>query len=69
MDEYVAIKIAADYDNLKVIKLVYEDGRDVAEEYGAVIPKGNQILADRINKVIDTLNSDRKIAQWVIEHS
>ena len=69
MDEFVALKIAADYDSLKAVKLVFEDGGDVAEEYGVAVPKGNQALVDRINKVIDTLNSDGKIAEWVIEHS
>ena len=69
MDEFVAIKIAGDYDALKAIKLVYEDGGDVAEEYGVAVPKGNQALVDRINKVIDALNNDGKIAQWMVVHS
>ena len=69
MDEYVAQKIANDYDGLTAIKLVYEDGGDVAEEYGVAVPKGNQALIDRINNVIDSLNRDGKIAQWMNDHS
>ena len=69
MDEYVAIKIASENDSIEAIKLVYADGSDVAEEYGVAVPKGNQALVDRINKVIDKLNSEGKIAQWMNDHS
>ena len=69
MDEYVALKIAGDDPALKAIKLVFANGDDVAEEYGVAVPKGNADLVDRINKVIDRLIADKKIQQWVIEHS
>lgn len=69
MDEYVAIKIASENDQLKAIKLTYANGEEVSEEYGVAIPKGNQELVDIINKVIEKLKQDKKIEQWVIDNS
>ncbi len=69
MDEFVAKSIAANDNALKAIKLVYADGGDVSEEYGVAVPKGNEQLLTRINKVIENLKANNSIEQWVVEYS
>ena len=68
MDEYVAKTIAGNIGGLKAVELKYADGGVASEEYGVVIPKGNQDLVDLINKVIKRLVDDGKIEEWVIKH-
>ena len=69
MDEFVAKKIVDKNSGLKAIELKYQDGSTAAEEYGVVVPKGNQDLLEKINAVIDTLKSEGKIEGWVVQFS
>ena len=69
MDEYVAKSIAAKNAGLAAFELSYQDGAVAAEEYGVVVPKGNQELLDKINTVIDTLKKQNKIEEWVLKFS
>lgn len=69
MDELVAQKIAKENDGLKAIKLVYEDGSDVAEEYGVAVAKGQEELLASVNKVIERLKSEGKIDEYILNHS
>lgn len=69
MDEYVAKNIAAGNNVLKTFELAYADGAVAAEEYGVVVPKGNQDLLARINAVIKNLKSQNKIEEWVLQYS
>ena len=69
MDEYVAKALAAKPENADFVakKLAYADGKEVAEDYGVAIPKGNPDLVAEINKVIKKLNDEGKIIQWAGE--
>jgi len=69
MDEFVAKKIVDNNSGLKAVELKYQDGGTSAEEYGVVVPKGNQELLEKINAVIDTLKSEGKIEGWVVQFS
>jgi polar amino acid transport system substrate-binding protein len=69
MDEYVAKNIVEAGSGLKTIPLQYADGELASEEYGVVIPKGNDSLVERINTVLDKLIADGKIVEWVVSFS
>ena len=67
MDEYVAKNIAEKNDGLKAVELKFEDGSNAAEDYGVVVPKGNEDLLKKINEVIKQLRDDGKIEEWIIQ--
>jgi polar amino acid transport system substrate-binding protein len=69
MDEHVAKSIAAQNDGLVTFELAYADGAVAAEEYGVAIPKGNRDLLTRINAVVNSLKSQGKIEEWVLQFS
>jgi len=68
MDKYVAEKLKAQNDGIKVIPLVKADGSDAAEQYGVVVAKGNKDLLEIINRVVDRLVDEDKINEWRINH-
>jgi polar amino acid transport system substrate-binding protein len=69
MDEHVAKNIAETNGRLKAFELSYADGAIAAEEYGVVVPKGNNDLLARINAVIASLKAQNKIEEWVLKYS
>ena len=69
MDEYVAKNIVSNNDGYQAIELRYLNGDLAAEEYGVVVPKGNEDLLDIINSVIKRLNDEEKIPEWVVYFS
>ncbi|MDR1755136.1 MAG: transporter substrate-binding domain-containing protein [Eubacterium sp.] len=69
IDEYVAKTIAAENDGLEALMLVYDDGKEISEEYGVAIPKGNDDLVAQINSTIERLVNEGKIEEWVVAHS
>jgi polar amino acid transport system substrate-binding protein len=68
MDEYVAKKIAAQNQSLKTVKLIYADGRDIAEEYGVVVPKNNYDLLAVVNATIEELLQSGQIDAWIMSY-
>lgn len=69
MDEYVAKNIVATNAGLISIQLKYKSGNAVAEEYGVVVPKGNEDLIEKINAVIKRLKDEGKIQEWLVDFS
>lgn len=69
MDEYVAKNIVTKNTGMVTRELRYENGDLAAEEYGVVIPKGNEDLVDAINQVIQRLVNEDKIREWVVQFS
>ena len=69
MDEYVAKNIVANSDVLVAKELRYQNGELAAEEYGVVVPMGNEALLDKINSVIRKLKAEDKIREWVVQFS
>ena len=69
VDKLPAEIVAKQYENMKTIELVYEDGHDTEESYAVCVAKGNQELLDVVNKVVDKLIQDGTIDQWIIDHT
>lgn len=69
MDEYVAKNIVSKNPGLIAVELRYASGDLAAEEYGVVVPKGNEDLLEIINRVIQRLIDADKIQEWVVQYS
>jgi polar amino acid transport system substrate-binding protein len=69
MDEYVAKTIAENTAGVKAAELRYADGTLASEQYGVAVPKGNEDLLEVANSVIARLESEGRIAEWVVEYS
>jgi polar amino acid transport system substrate-binding protein len=69
MDEYVAKTIAENTQGVKAIELRYADGTLASEQYGVAVPKGAQALLEVVNSVIARLESEGRIAEWVVSYS
>jgi polar amino acid transport system substrate-binding protein len=69
IDEHVAKNAVSKNEGLEAKALEYQNGDLAYEEYGVVIPKGNEDLVHRINEVIKSLIGEDKIREWVIQFS
>ena len=69
MDEYVAKNAVSKNEGLEAKELCYQSGDLAYEEYGVVIPKGNEKLVEKINAVIQKLINEDKIREWVVKFS
>lgn len=69
MDKFVSENIVNNSTGLRTIPLQYADGELASEEYGVVVPQGNEELLAVINSVLDRLIAQGQIEQWVIQFS
>jgi polar amino acid transport system substrate-binding protein len=69
IDEYVAKKISSENSNFVAIPLVYSNGKEISEEYGVAVSKGNEDLLEIVNGVIKKLTAQDKFEDWVVEYS
>ena len=69
IDKLPAEIVASQYENFKAIELVYADGSNTEESYAVCVAKGNQELLELVNKVIEKLNKDGTIDQWIVDHT
>lgn len=64
MDELPAASIIDKNDNLKIL-----DGMLTTDSYGMIVKKGNTELLETINKVLERLQEEGKIEEYIIKHS
>lgn len=69
IDKLPAESITEKNSEFKTFEVVYADGSKTAEEYGIAVAKGNDDLVKVINDVIQKLNEEGKIDEFIIKHS
>ncbi len=70
IDKLPAQIIEDNYDGaFKALELVYADGSSTDEEYAIAIAKGNTTLIEVVNNVLNRLQDEGKIAEWIVTHS
>lgn len=63
MDQYPANELVEENDTLEVL-----DGVLFEDKYAIAVKKGNQEMLDSINKVVDKLIEDDKVAEFTASH-
>ena len=63
MDQAPALEIVKENSELKIL-----DGILFQDKYGMIVKKGNTELLNSINNVLERLNSEGKIEEYVIKH-
>lgn len=63
MDELPAKDIVNKNEGIKIL-----DGNLTEESYGIIVKKGNKELLDKINEVLERLDNEGKIDEYVIKH-
>ena len=68
-DTLLAENLCAVNEGLKCFPVVFADERNIIEELGIAMKKGDEAFVAKINEIIAPLVEDGTVDKWLVEHS